>query len=129
VLRPGGGKVLLQAGAAFEPIPREIVTDPLRSYPTAKVQEPAGVKHVFVKASARVNNRAENGHQPTRRRERQMRVFRDLRRTSDVSLALHPDRTAHRLAKAPDECGRPSHHTSGTPFHLSGLGGRERGQR
>jgi putative transposase len=39
------------------------------------------VKHVFVKAAARVNNRAENSHQPTRRRERQMCGFRDARRT------------------------------------------------
>jgi putative transposase len=35
------------------------------------------VKHVFVKASVRVNNRAENSHQPTRERERCMRGFRD----------------------------------------------------
>ena len=31
----------------------------------------------FVKASARVNNRPENSHQPTRRRERHMQGFRD----------------------------------------------------
>jgi hypothetical protein len=37
--------------------------------------------HIFVKAAARVNNRAENSHQPTRRRERQMYGFRDARRT------------------------------------------------
>ncbi|MDN7430765.1 IS6 family transposase [Burkholderia sp. AU45388] len=65
------------------PVPRKIVTDQLRSYPAAKAEVPqlAGVKHVFVKASARVNNRAENSHQPTRRRERQMQGFRDPRRT------------------------------------------------
>jgi putative transposase len=45
------------------------------------VPELAGVKHVFVKACARINNRAENSHQPTRRRERQMQGFRDPRRT------------------------------------------------
>ncbi len=39
------------------------------------------VKHAFVKASARVNNRTENGPQPTRERERRMRGFRDLKRT------------------------------------------------
>ena len=43
--------------------------------------ELAGVKHVFVKASALVNNRAENSHQPTRRRECQMQGFRDAPRT------------------------------------------------
>ncbi|KAA0996141.1 IS6 family transposase [Paraburkholderia panacisoli] len=65
------------------PVPRKIVTDQLRSYPAAKADIPelAQVKHVFVKAAARVNNRAENSHQPTRRRERQMCGFRDARRT------------------------------------------------
>lgn len=47
----------------------------------AGVAELAGVKHVFVKAAARVNNRAENSHQPTRRRERAMNGFRDPLRT------------------------------------------------
>jgi putative transposase len=46
------------------PVPRKIVTDQLRSYPAAKADIPelAHVKHVFVKAAARVNNRAENSH-------------------------------------------------------------------
>jgi len=50
------------------PAPRKIVTDQLRSYPAAKADIPelACVKHVFVKATARVNNRAENSHRPTR---------------------------------------------------------------
>jgi putative transposase len=39
------------------------------------------VKHLFVKALARVNNRAENSHQPTREREHRMRGFRDPKRT------------------------------------------------
>ncbi|WP_459572981.1 IS6 family transposase [Cupriavidus sp. 8B] len=65
------------------PVPRKIVTDQLRSYTAAKADIPelAGVKHVFVKATARVNNRAENSHQPTRERERRMRGFRDPKRT------------------------------------------------
>jgi putative transposase len=56
------------------PVPRKIVTDRLRSYPAAKADIPelAHAKHVFVKAAALMNNRAENSHQPTRRRERQM---------------------------------------------------------
>jgi putative transposase len=43
------------------PMPCKIVTDQLRSYPAAKsrIPELANVKHVFVKAAARVNNRAE----------------------------------------------------------------------
>src|SRR6201988_4057709 len=65
------------------PVPRKIVTDQLRSYPAAKADIPelASVKHVFVKAAARVNNRAENSHQPTRERERRMRGFHDPKRT------------------------------------------------
>jgi putative transposase len=53
---------------------RRIVTDQLRSYPAAKAEIPelANVRHVFVKASARVNNRADNSHQPTRERERRI---------------------------------------------------------
>jgi putative transposase len=67
------------------PVPRKIVTDQLRSYPTAKAEIPelANVKHVFVKAAARLNNRAENSHQLTRERERRMRGFRDLKRTQE----------------------------------------------
>jgi putative transposase len=63
--------------------PYKIVTDQLRSYPEAKAEIPelAHVRHVFVKASARANNRAENSHQPTRERERRMRGFRDPERT------------------------------------------------
>jgi putative transposase len=41
----------------------------------------ADIKHVFVKAAPRVNNRAENNHQPTRERERRMRGFRSPQRT------------------------------------------------
>jgi hypothetical protein len=61
----------------------------LRSYPAAKAEIPelANVKHVFVKAAARLNNRAENSHQPTRERERRMRGFRDRKRHRNFSRA------------------------------------------
>ncbi|MFM0641625.1 DDE-type integrase/transposase/recombinase, partial [Paraburkholderia metrosideri] len=76
------------------PVPRKIVTDQLRSYPAGKADIPelAHVKHVFVKAAARVNNRAENSHQPTRRRERQMSGFRDARRTQAFLSCFGPIR-------------------------------------
>lgn len=76
------------------PVPRKIVTDQLRSHPAAKADVPqlAGVKHVFVKASAQVNNRAENTHQPTRRCERAMQGFRDPRRTQRFLSRLGPIR-------------------------------------
>jgi putative transposase len=59
------------------------VTDQLRSYPAEKTEIPEliNVKHVFVKASARVNSLAENSHQPTCERERRMGGFRDPKRT------------------------------------------------
>jgi transposase InsO family protein len=44
---------------------------------------------VFVKAAARVNNRAENSHQPTRERERRMRGFPDRQSTHEGWLANH----------------------------------------
>jgi putative transposase len=65
-------------------VSRKIITDQLRSYCAAKaaIPELANVKHVFVKASARVNNRAGNSHQLMRERERPMRGFRDPERSA-----------------------------------------------
>ncbi|CAB3806282.1 hypothetical protein LMG28688_06323 [Paraburkholderia caffeinitolerans] len=76
------------------PAPRGILTDRLRSYPAAKADIPelAGVKHVFVKAAVRVNNRAENRRQPTRRRERAMSGFRDSKRTQAFLSSFGPIR-------------------------------------
>jgi putative transposase len=61
-------RVLAQCAEA----PRKIVTYKLRSYPASKPDIPAQahVKHVFVKASAQINNRDENSHQSTCERER-----------------------------------------------------------
>jgi putative transposase len=74
------------------PVPRKIVTDQLRSYPAAKAEIPelATVKHVFVKAAARLNNRAQNSHQLTRDRERRMRGFRDPKRTQKFLSCFGP---------------------------------------
>ncbi|MGF6978199.1 putative transposase [Paraburkholderia sp. JPY465] len=80
--------------AACSEVPRKIVTDQLRSYRAAKAEIPAlaCVKHIFVKANARVNNRAENSHQPTRERERRMRGFRDPERTQAFLSSFGPIR-------------------------------------
>ncbi len=77
-----------------DPVPRKIVTDQLGGYPEAKadILELAQVKHIFVKSAARVNNRAENSRQPTRRRERQMCGFRDARRTQTFLSCFGPIR-------------------------------------
>jgi putative transposase len=53
--------------------PRVIVTDKLRSYGVAHRQLLPGVEH---RQSRYLNNRAENSHRPTRRRERQMQRFK-----------------------------------------------------
>src|SRR5687768_12978029 len=53
--------------------PRVLVADKLASYPAAKRELMPGVEH---RRHRGLNNRAENSHQPTRRRERQMKRFK-----------------------------------------------------
>jgi putative transposase len=65
-------KLLKRQGRA----PRVMVTDKLASYPAAKRELMPGVEHRRHKG---LNNRAENSHQPTRRRERQMKRFKSPR--------------------------------------------------
>ena len=53
--------------------PRVMITDKLASYAAAKKMVMAGVEH---RQHRGLNNRAENSHQPTRRRERIMKRFK-----------------------------------------------------
>ena len=53
--------------------PRRLVTDGLRSYGVAHREL---VPNVRYRRSRYLNNRAENSHRPTRRRERQMQRFK-----------------------------------------------------
>src|ERR671911_10714 len=62
-------KLLKKQGVA----PRVMITDKLASYGAAKREIMPGVEHRQHKG---LNNRAENSHQPTRRRERQMKRFK-----------------------------------------------------
>lgn len=55
--------------------PRVIITDGLRSYNIISRELLPNVEH---KRSKYLNNRAENSHQPTRRRERRMQRFKSL---------------------------------------------------
>src|ERR1700742_2917491 len=57
--------------------PRVLITDKLRSYGAAKREVMPGVEHRQHKG---LNNRAENSHQPTRRRERIMKRFKSAGR-------------------------------------------------
>ncbi|MFW6300551.1 MAG: IS6 family transposase [Oceanicaulis sp.] len=56
--------------------PRAMITDKLRSYSAAAKAVMPGVEHRQHKG---LNNRAENSHQPTRRRERIMKRFKSPR--------------------------------------------------
>jgi putative transposase len=58
--------------------PRVLITDKLASYGAAKKEIAPGVEHRQHKG---LNNRAENSHQPTRRRERQMKQFKSAGQT------------------------------------------------
>ena len=53
--------------------PRRLITDGLRSYGVAHRELLPDVRH---RKSGYLNNRAENSHRPTRRRERQMQRFK-----------------------------------------------------
>ena len=62
-------KLLKKQGVA----PRVMITDKLASYGVAKRQIMPGVEH---RQHRGLNNRAENSHQPTRRRERIVKRFK-----------------------------------------------------
>jgi putative transposase len=68
--------------------PRKVVTDRLRDYSAAMNEIGAADRH---KVGPRLNNRAENSHQPFRRRERAMQQFRNmkLQKFSSVHAQVH----------------------------------------
>src|SRR6201986_1937562 len=81
-------------------VPRVIITDKLRSYGVAQRRLLPNVEH---RQSRYLNNRAENSHRPTRRRERQMQRFKSSGKAQDFLSAhsfiyghFHPRR--HQLA-------------------------------
>ena len=88
-------KLLKKEGYA----PRVLVTDKLKSYAAARKETCPSVVHQQHK---RANNRAENSHQPTRERERNMRRFtsrgqaqRFLSAHGPIYSFFHPGR--HRM--------------------------------
>jgi putative transposase len=76
-------KLLKQQGHA----PRVMISDKLRSYGAAKRDIMPGVEHRSHKG---LNNRAENSHQPTRRRERIMKGFKSARHLQRFVSIHHP---------------------------------------
>src|SRR5208337_3053671 len=65
--------------------PRVMITDKLRSYGAARARMGLRVEHRQHKG---LNNRAENSHQPTRRRERVMKRFKSARQAQRF-LSVH----------------------------------------
>src|SRR4051794_37495628 len=78
--------------------PRLLITDKLRSYGAAKREIMPGVEHRQHKG---LNNRAENSHQPTRRRERQMKRFKSPRQVQRF-LSIH-DQVANVFTRRPNQ--------------------------
>jgi putative transposase len=66
-------------------VPRVIVTDKLKNYGTAHRDLLPQAEH---RQSRYLNNRVENSHRPTRRRERQMQRFKS-RRQPQAFLSAH----------------------------------------
>src|ERR1700759_2983528 len=78
--------------------PRVLITDKLRSYGAAKREIMPGVEHRQHKG---LNNRAENSHQPTRRRERIMKRFKSPRQVQRF-LSTH-DQIANIFSRRPNQ--------------------------
>ncbi len=72
-------------------VPRVVITGKLASYGAAKREVLPSVEH---RQHKRLNNRAENSHQPTRERERRMRRFKSPGHAQRFLAAYGPI-TAH----------------------------------
>src|SRR3954466_6788886 len=78
--------------------PRVLITDKLRSYAAAKREIMPSVEHRQHKG---LNNRAENSHQPARRRERIMKRFKPPRQVQRF-LSIH-DQIANLFSRRPSQ--------------------------
>jgi putative transposase len=96
-------KLLKKQGRA----PRVLITDKLRSYAAAKREIMPGVEHRQHKG---LNNRAENSHQPTRRRERIMKRFGSPRQVQRF-LSIH-DQVANVFSRRPSQNTAAKFHTA-----------------
>ena len=90
--------------------PRVMITDKLRSYGAARVKMGLRIEHRQHKG---LNDRAENSHQPTRRRERIMKRFKSARQAQRV-LTVH-DQVANLFhipypESVPEDRRRSLHH-------------------
>ena len=83
-------------------VPRVIISDKWASYGAAKREILPGVEHRQHKG---LNNRAENSHQPTRQKERQMRGFKSAGHAQRMLSALEPIRGHFRLSRHKQPAG------------------------
>ena len=74
----------LLAGLKYKP--KRLITDGLRSYGAARREVLPDLRH---RTGRYLNNRAENPHRPTRRRERQMQRFRPPPQQAQRFLSSH----------------------------------------
>ncbi|ANY77145.1 transposase [Microvirga ossetica] len=95
-------KLLKKQGRA----PRVLITDKLASYAVAKRAVMPGVEH---RQHRGLNNRAENSHQPTRRRERIMKRFKSAGQ-AQYFLSVH-EQVAN-LFRRPANINAAEHRTS-----------------
>lgn len=99
-------------------VPRVVVTDKLRSHDAAHREVLPPIEHRSHKG---MNNRAEDSHQPTRRRERAMKGFRGVGGAAvAVRVQRHPAPASTCASHPPGRPGRtwrnagsPSRRTSG----------------
>jgi putative transposase len=97
-------KLLKKPGRA----PRVLITGQLRSHGAARREIMPGVEHRQHKG---LNNRAENSHQPTRRRERIMKRFKPPRQVRRF-LSTH-DQIANVFTRRPNQDTAAKFHTAG----------------
>ncbi len=89
-------------GEGCKYVPRVLITDKLGSYEAARNEVLPSIEH---RRHKRLNNRAENSHQPTRQRERTMRHFKSTGQAQRFLAAFGPIREhfcprRHRFAVA-----------------------------
>jgi putative transposase len=97
--------------------PRRLVTDGLRSYGVAHREILPEVRH---RTSRYLNNRAENSHRPTRRRERQMQRFKSLQQAQRF-LSSHAMIYGHFRPRRHLMTAAQYRHTRAEAFRVSGL--------
>src|SRR5262249_40153375 len=74
-------------------VPTVVVTDKLRSYGAARREIGFSRRH---EQGPRANNRAENSHQPVRRRERKMQGFKSAK-SAQRFVSVHAAVTTHSM--------------------------------